>query len=87
MLGKKSIYIILFLLSSSNLFAQNTTLYGYVSANGEKIVGANIYFTTLQRGVRTDANGSFQINDIPQGNHEIRVSFVGYMTLYQTIDT
>lgn len=87
MLGKKSIYAILFLVFSINTFAQNATISGHVSVNGERIVGANIYFTTLQIGVRTDANGAFQIKDIPQGTHEIRVSFVGYMTLYQTIDT
>jgi outer membrane receptor for ferrienterochelin and colicins len=62
------------------------TITGKVTASNETLVGASIYFINLNVGTRTDAKGSYLIENIPAGEHEIRVSFVGYSTIFQKIN-
>jgi outer membrane receptor for ferrienterochelin and colicins len=62
------------------------TIYGKVSASNEPIVGATVYLTYPNIGTRTDVKGNFVMENIPAGEHEIRVSFVGYVTIFQKIN-
>lgn len=64
--------------------AQNTLTGVVKDINSEEpIAFANIYLPTIERGGITNENGFFTINDLPNGEHKIIVSIIGYET-YET---
>lgn len=83
-----STFLLVFLLAGSAAIAQTGSLTGTVTdaSSGEELIGATVLVVQLDRGVPTDVNGDFTIDNIPVGSHEISVSFVGYRTLRQTIE-
>ena len=81
-----------FLLLSAVLFtlvtsAQTATLSGYIrdAENGEEMIGANIYFPSLQKGVTTNAYGFYSIS-VPPGRYEVQFLFIGYQTVIEEVD-
>ena len=46
---------------------------------------ASIYLPQLEKGTTSDADGHFNLTEIPSGNHKIIISLVGYETLSQSI--
>ena len=50
------------------------------SETEEEIFGANIFITELSKGAATDVNGEYQIENIPVGSYEVRISYLGYKT-------
>ncbi len=50
----------------------------YDAENGEAIPYATITLDSTTRGVVTDLNGFFILNQIPDGNYTLRVRFIGY---------
>ena len=77
--------ISLFLLLLSVLRANPT---GFVKGkiidinNQLPLVGANIVIKSTSIGTMSDNNGYFSIDDIPNGNYTISVSYIGYKTVY-----
>ncbi len=67
---------------------QNGTLEGTVTdaETGNPLPGVNIYLPNLQMGGATNADGEYEISDIPAGTYAIRVSFVGYQAYESKID-
>ena len=65
---------------------QNFILTGNVKdeATGLPLQGASIYFPEFKKGVITKENGTFEIS-IPNGEHIVEVSFIGYALLSKTI--
>jgi TonB-linked SusC/RagA family outer membrane protein len=76
------------LISAGVSFAQSGSLSGTVTdANsGETLVGANVFISQISKGASTDANGQFEITDIPQGTYEVRISYIGYSEQSQSVD-
>lgn len=68
----------------SPTFAQKAQhqLSGYVKEKGsrESLAGANIYITELKTGTTSNTYGFYSIR-LPEGDYEVRVSYVGYKTL------
>ncbi len=54
--------------------------------DGKPIQGAAIFIPDLRKGVVTDANGKYVINNLPKGIYLVQVSFLGYATYNQKID-
>ena len=52
---------------------------------GETLPGVHISLPDIQRGTSTNADGAFRIQNIPAGEHTLRVSMVGFQTHNQTI--
>jgi hypothetical protein len=52
----------------------------YDQESMERLPGANVQIADLGIGTSTDANGWFELNNLPRGNHTLIVSFVGYDT-------
>lgn len=50
------------------------------STNNEAIFGANIYIAEISRGAATDINGNYRIESIPEGEYDVRFSYLGYKT-------
>ena len=80
-------YFILFL----NVFvlsAQRVALRGRLldKSTNESIIGANVALykngeTAIVNAVQSDVQGNFILLDIPSGNYELQISFVGYSPL------
>lgn len=87
----KKLLLPLFMLSLTAFFsvatAQTGSLTGSVidRATGETLVGATIFITDLERGAPTNINGEYAIDNLPVGSYTVRVSFIGYRTLTETI--
>ena len=70
-------------------YGQNSgSIYGFVtdSSNGEALIGANVFITSLALGMATDINGYYVLQEIPSGSYEVSVSYVGYKILRQKIN-
>ncbi|WP_372917007.1 TonB-dependent receptor domain-containing protein [Salegentibacter sp.] len=78
---KTKIFFLLFLAVNSILYAQNN-IEGTITdlASDEPIFGATVYLPGLEKGVLTDLDGKFSFKNLPNGNHKIVVSSVGYST-------
>ena len=76
----KQIFSLFFLLWSVNLISQNLSgmVVEILDNNEVPIVGANIYLVDGSKGVVSDKNGNFLINDIKDAK-EFVVSYVGYL--------
>lgn len=73
------LFSLLFL--SLDSFSQRTIKGRVVdAANGEGIPGSSVFINSSSKGVVSDKAGYFELNDIPQGNHELIVSSIGYET-------
>lgn len=82
----KYIFNILLLLAIPSLYAQNDFNGSVVDKNtGDPIIFANIYLPQLEKGTTTDDEGNFSLHNLPNGNHAVVVSIIGYETFSQTI--
>lgn len=80
---KYFLMFILFVASTYATFSQKIIVSGTVrdEANGELLVGATIKDSLSQTGVHTNSYGFFSL-EVPSGNHSLKISFVGYTSLY-----
>ena len=51
---------------------------------GETLIGAVLYDTESETGATTDVNGEFEL-ELPVGEHELRISYIGYEQKFQDI--
>ena len=67
---------------------QKASLSGRVTdaVDGMPVVGANIYFPLLKEGTVTNADGYYDIHNLPAVKMTVQVSFVGHQTIIETID-
>lgn len=87
MIAKKISFLLLIIFSTFSSFAQEKfTLSGTVkdAKNNETLIGVNIYIPALKIGTTTNEYGFYSLT-IPQGEHQIEISYVGYQTIQQTI--
>src|SRR5690625_1070036 len=49
------------------------------------LYGATIYFPELETGTTTNLSGYFTLEDLPEGEHRLRISFVGYQPQEHTL--
>ena len=72
---------LLALLICTNIFAQNTIqLTVKDSSENTFLIGATVKISKQNMNAVTDSSGSVYFNDIPNGLHNIEVSFSGYKT-------
>lgn len=55
------------------------------SESGTPLVGASVNILKLKKSGMTDENGEFVLRDVPNGEYEVEISFVGYETKKTTI--
>ena len=68
-------------------FAQNTVLKGftYDDSNGETLPYCTIQLVGTSFGALSDGAGAFMINKIPQGTYVVKVAYLGYTDILDTI--
>jgi iron complex outermembrane recepter protein len=52
---------------------------------GKAIPAASVYITDIKSGTSSDVDGNFSLKNIPEGNHLVEISHVGYTTIAETI--
>ena len=85
---KLSAFALVFFISLQALFAAGTGgLRGRVidKLAKEPLVGANLILKNTSMGTAADLDGKFYIRNIPAGNYELLISYVGYVKLTVTI--
>ena len=78
--------VCLFGLSISSFAQQNGRIVGVIKdaeTNGT-LIGVSIYEEKLQVGTTTDEKGHYEL-DLPVGEHSLRISYIGYTTLYKKV--
>ncbi len=56
-----------------------------IDENGLPLPGATVMVPELSKGAVTDFNGGFLIRDIPDGSYSLKVSYIGYEPIDQTV--
>ena len=75
---RKNLFIILMLLGSICLHAQQLNVTGKVTdSQNEAIIGASVVIKGTSKGVITDIDGNFVLNDVP-ADGVLQVSYIGY---------
>lgn len=84
---KKISILVTLLVGVASLFAQNTVLKGftYDDSNGEVLPYCTIQLMGTSYGALSDSKGAFMINKIPKGTYAVKVSFLGYTDIIDTI--
>ena len=82
----KKYLLFLFIGFSICTIAQSTVSGNITDQNNNPIFGAVIYIETLNLGTTSDEDGSFQLSNIPRGEHNITCSFIGFQTQNIAID-
>jgi iron complex outermembrane receptor protein len=83
---KKVMLGLILYLASLTAWAQNSLNGKVVDAQSNlPLVGASVWTETANRGTVTDANGLFTLSRLPNGNVEIRISYLGYETERVTV--
>ncbi len=72
---------------SISAFSQYATIRGFVydKSNGEPVIFTNVYLKGTSLGSPTDNNGYFTITQIPAGEYELMITYLGYDTLRENI--
>ena len=81
---KKLVYII-FLGFTSFVFSQNKISGVVADKNNEALFGVQIYIEQLHIGTTTNEDGSFSLERIPNGEHQLVFSFLGFERLKKNI--
>lgn len=80
----KQIALIICTLISSTLLGQST-LKGTVILDGEVAIGATVLLQDTRYGITTDYDGTYRIDNIPDGDYSVQVSYIGAETFTETI--
>ena len=85
-----NVKFIFFFVFLSNIFiciAQTGNIKGIVfdQATGEPIAFASVLLKGTTRGAVTDDNGIFSIDKIPLGEHQLRITYLGYDSLIANV--
>jgi len=80
-----SIKLILILCLSLQAQTSDIQIKVLTEAENEPLLGATVYFEALEKGAVTDFDGIATFTEIPDGKHQIIISFLGFETFETTI--
>ena len=82
----KLIFSILFIGFTAMALGQSKLSGTITDEKNNPISGANIVLPELHKETISDENGKFSISSIPNGNHKVVVTFIGFATQIKTIN-
>lgn len=59
---------------------------GTITHNGEPLPGVNISLPDIEIGSATDANGYYEINNVPEGSYILHASYIGFQKVEKEVD-
>jgi len=74
----------LFLLFSTILYGQ-TNIKGKVTSDNEALPFATVYIIELKKGVTTSENGTYSLDEIPNGKYTVQFSYTGFKIVKKEI--
>ncbi|PWH82596.1 TonB-dependent receptor [Algibacter marinivivus] len=80
-----SIKLILILCLSLQAQTSDIQIKVLTEAENEPLLGATVYFEALEKGAVTDFDGIATFTEIPDGQHQIIISFLGFEAFETTI--
>lgn len=80
-----SIKLILILCLSLQAQTSDIQIKVITEADNEPLMGATVYFEALEKGAVTNFDGIAEFTEIPDGQHQIIISFLGFETFETTI--
>ncbi|WGD34722.1 TonB-dependent receptor [Olleya sp. YS] len=80
-----SLKLILILCLSLKAQTSDIQIKVITEADNEPLMGATVYFEALEKGAVTNFDGVAEFTEIPEGEHQIVISFLGFETLETTI--
>jgi iron complex outermembrane receptor protein len=83
---QKLVFGLILYLASFSVWAQNS-LSGKVTeaTGGDPLIGASVWVEKLGKGAVTDQEGKFTIDNLPRGEVELRVSYLGFESFRKVI--
>ncbi|MEZ4885219.1 MAG: TonB-dependent receptor [Chitinophagales bacterium] len=79
---KKLILLLLAIAVVNTVYCQNTFKATILDGETkESLVGVNVFIESLEKGSVTNVDGIVEIKDLPDGNYEVRVSYISYETI------
>ena len=76
-----SIKLILILCLSLKAQTSDIQIKVFTEAENEPLMGATVYFEALEKGAVANFDGIAEFTDIPNGQHQIVISFLGFESL------
>ena len=80
-----SLKLILILCLSLKAQTSDIQIKVITEADNEPLMGATVYFEALEKGAVTNFDGIAEFTEIPDGQHQIIISFLGFETFETTI--
>lgn len=79
--------LLLTALTAASVEAMGGDIKGRIKEFGsqEGIIGATVQVMGTNNGVVTDMEGNFRLPNLPEGNYELEVKYVGYKTLLEKV--
>ena len=88
MIWKKYVFVVLLSLFCIFANAQHSVIKGftYDESTGESLPYCTILLMGTSYGALSDVSGAFLINKIPAGTYTVKVSLLGYVDLFDTVE-
>lgn len=88
MFKKLLLSLALCLFAAPFALAQTGTLSGVITdaRTGEELPGVNVFIQQANLGAATNLDGEFTISGIPYGTYNVRVTYIGYNTVNETVE-
>jgi iron complex outermembrane receptor protein len=78
MKGLKCLFVLALLFQGVNIFCQVNIIGKVTNTNGEKIEFASVFLVNTSYAAITDPGGRYKIVEVPAGNYDLKVTFLGY---------
>ena len=84
----KVVFLIFSLVSTFQIFAQVGSIRGFVyeESSGEPAMFSNVVLDGTKIGTVTDANGFFNLSQVPVGTYTINVSYIGFDAISSSVE-
>jgi TonB-dependent receptor len=67
--------------------AQTGTISGVITDDyGLYVPGANVYIESIKKGTVSDFNGRFTLVQVPIGNQDLKITYLGYADVVETVE-
>src|ERR1044071_6251061 len=78
--------LLIFSFFSLGLLAQPALRGKVTDNNGKALAAASVFIPELEKKTTTNVDGTFQFDQVGNGNIRLQCSLIGYLTSIQTID-
>ena len=84
---KKFLILIYISICTSTLYSQSKLVGNiYDSKTGESLPGATVFIPELKIGAISNANGVYELRNLPKNKFLVQVSFLGYASVVKTVN-